>query len=597
VDEGKPSRLQRLQKVSFNRKALAKRMRRAESVTVKHARKFIFHRLDNMREVRRHIIMWILAVGILIGASGLQLMWYHNNYQALAVGDDGTYAEAVLGPLNTLNPLFASDSAEQSASRLLFSQLLAYDTSGHLNNDLATNMNIDTTGKIYTVTIRSNARFSDGITVTAKDVAFTVGLLQNPAIHSNITGWNDIKVAVVNDTTLTFTLPAIYAPFPHALTFPILPQHVLSSVAPNALRENAFSTNPIGSGPFKLLFIQEIDVTTGHRIIHMERNANYYKGASKLGRIQLHVYDTRDAILKALNAGEVNAAADLSGTDISQVNRSHYNVQTSPVQSGVYAILNTTRTILKDKAVRQALQVGTDTNAIRKQLPAGTPSLDLPFTNGQLSGNVPKAPAYNKVSAEKLLDDDGWKLDNGVRKKDGIVLTLSVVTTKDNDYEHVLQVLAGQWRALGITIDTLVIDPTDVTQGLVQRVLQPRNFDVLLYQLNIGADPDVYAYWHSSQTGLQGLNFSNYSNVISDDALSTARSRLEPALRNTKYLTFAEQWLADIPAIGLYQSTAQYVYSNTVGTYNPSNRLVTPLDRYADVLYWSVGSKTVFKTP
>ena len=329
----------------------------------------------------------------------------------------------------------------------------------------------------------------------------------------------------------------------------------------------------------------------------MERNTNYYKGSTKLGRIQLHVYDTRDAILKALNAGEVNAAADLSGTDVSQVNRSHYNVQTSSVQSGVYAILNTTRTILKDKAVRQALQVGTDTAAIRKQLPAGTPSLDLPFINGQVSGNVPKAPLYDKVAAEKLLDDAGWKLDNGVRSKDGVALTLSVVTTKDNDYEHVLQVLAGQWRSLGINIDTHVIDPADVTQGLVQRVLQPRNFDVLLYQLNIGADPDVYAYWHSSQTGLQGLNFSNYSNAISDDALSSARSRLEPALRNTKYLTFAQEWLADVPAIGLYQSTSQYVYSKTVTTYDQRNKLVTPLDRYADILYWSVGSKTVFKTP
>ena len=597
MDEGRPSRLQRLKKVSFNRKALTKRMRRAENVTIRHARKFIFHRLDNMREVRRHIIMWTLAVGILIGASGLQLMWYHNNYQALAIGDDGTYAEAVLGPLNTLNPLFASDSAEESASRLLFSQLLAYDTSGHLTNDLATNISVDTTGKIYTVKIRSDARFSDGIAVTAKDVAFTVGLLQNSAIHTTISGWNDIKVVAINDTTLTFTLPAIYAPFPHALTFSILPQHILGRVVPNALRENIFSMNPIGSGPFKLLFIQEIDVTTGHRVIHMERNTNYYKGSTKLGRIQLHVYDTRDAILKALNAGEVNAAADLSGTDVSQVNRSHYSVQTSSVQSGVYAILNTTRTILKDKAVRQALQVGTDTAAIRKQLPAGTPSLDLPFINGQVSGNVPKAPLYDKVAAEKLLDDAGWKLDNGVRSKDGVALTLSVVTTKDNDYEHVLQVLAGQWRSLGINIDTHIIDPADVTQGLVQRVLQPRNFDVLLYQLNIGADPDVYAYWHSSQTGLQGLNFSNYSNAISDDALSSARSRLELALRNTKYLTFAQEWLADVPAIGLYQSTSQYVYSKTVTTYDQRNKLVTPLDRYADILYWSVGSKTVFKTP
>ncbi|MDB5167261.1 MAG: putative Extracellular solute-binding protein family 5 [Candidatus Saccharibacteria bacterium] len=597
MEEGKPSRWQRLQKLSFNRKDLARRMRRAEGVTIRHARKFIFHRLDNVREVRRHIIMWVMAVGILIGASGLQLMWYQHNYQTTTSASDGTYAEAVLGPLNTLNPLFASNSAEESASQLLFSRLLSYDTTGHLSNDLASEVTVDGTGKTYTVTIRSDARWSDGIKVTAKDVIFTIGLLQNPVVHSTITGWNNVTAKMINDTTITLTLPAVYAAFEHALTFPILPEHILSGVAPNALRENAFSTNPVGSGPFKLRFIQDIDIAGGHRIIHMERNTNYYKGASKLERFQLHVYGTNDEILKALTSGEVNAASDLTATDVAQINQNRYVVRNSPIQSGVYALLNTTSSTLKDKAVRQALQVGTNTAAILKQLTPGTPGLDLPFTNGQLTGDVPKAPAYNAAAAAKILDDAGWKLDGSLRKKDGVALKLNIVTTKDNDYERVLETLAGQWRSLGITINTLVVDPADTSQGFVQNILQPRNFDVLLYQLTIGADPDVYAYWHSSQIGVQGLNFSNYANAISDDALASARSRLEPALRNNKYLTFAREWLSDVPAIGLYQSTTHYVYSTSVSPYKDTNVLVSPLDRYADVLYWSVGTNLVFKTP
>lgn len=594
---GRWQRLQRLQRLSFNRKALSKRMRRAETVTVRHARKFIFHRLDNIREVRRHIIMWVMAVGILIGASGMQLMWYQRNYETQAAASDGIYAEAMLGPVDTLNPLFASDSGEQSAGALIFSKLFSYDTSGHLHNDLATNMTIDPTGKIYTVTIRSDARWSDGIHLTAKDVLFTINLLKNPAIHTTITGWNDIAVSMVNDTTLTFTTPAIYAAFPHALTFPILPEHILGSVAPNNLRENAFSTNPIGSGPFKLRFIQDVDLASGRRIINLERNDLYYKGTSKLQQLQLHVYATQGAIIKALTSGEVNAATDLTSTDLAQINRNHYNVRVSPIQSGVYAILNTTQGALKDKAVRQALQVGTDTAAIRKQLPAGTPSLDLPFTNKQLSGDVPNAPSYDPVKAAQILDAAGWKLDGGIRKKDGVALKLNVVTTKDNDYERVLETLAGQWRSLGIKVDTLVVDPADATQNSFQNILQERDYNVLLYQLTIGADPDVYAYWHSSQIGVNGRNFSNYANAISDDALASARSRLEPGLRNAKYLTFAKEWLADVPAIGLYQSTMQYVYNKNVVTYNPSNVLISPLDRYADVLYWSVDTNTVFKTP
>ncbi len=597
MDQEKPSRWQRLQRLSFNRKDLSKRMRRAENVTVRHARKFIFQRLDNIREVRRHIIMWVMAVGVLIGASGLQLMWYQHSYETQAATKDGIYAEAVLGPVDTLNPLFASDSAEQSASRLIFSSLLSYDTTGHLSNDLASNMTIDSTGKIYTVTIRSDARWTDGMPVTAKDVLFTVNLLKNPAVHSTITGWSNIAVSMINDTTLTFTTPAIYAAFPHALTFPILPEHILGSVSPNTMRESSFGTNPVGSGPFKLRYIQDVDLATGRRIIDLERNDAYYKGASKLQRIQLHSYNTHDAILKALTSGEVNAATDLTTSDIAQVAPGQFNVRTTPIQGGVYAILNTTSSILKDKAVRQALQIGTDTTAIRKQLPAGTPSLDLPFTNGQLSGDVPHAPAYDPVRAGQILDADGWKLDGTTRKKGGIELRLSVVTTKDNNYDRVLETLAGQWRSLGIAVDTLVVDPTISTQDSFQNILQTRSYDVLLYQLTIGADPDVYAYWHSSQIGTSGLNFSNYANAISDDALASARSRLEPDLRNSKYLTFAREWLADVPAIGLYQSTIQYIYGKNVVTYGPSNVLISPLDRYADVQYWSVDTSPVFRTP
>ena len=168
---------------------------------------------------------------------------------------------------------------------------------------------------------------------------------------------------------------------------------------------------------------------------------------------------------------------------------------------------------------------------------------------------------------------------------------------KDSEFERVVEILSSQWRALGITIDVQVLDPTDVAQNVVQNILQPRNYDVLLYQLNIGADPDVYAYWHSSQAVPQGSNFSNYSNAISDDALSSARSRIEPALRNAKYITFAKQWLSDVPAIGIYQSTSQYVNSVKVNSFNSSNILISPIDRYSDILNWSAGSRGVYKTP
>ena len=573
-------------------------MKKVEGATVKHARRFVFKRMDSIREARKHIAIWVLTVGVIIGATGLQLMWYQDSYRTAAFANDGTYAEAVMGPVDTLNPIFAKSSAEESASYLLFSRLLTYDKTGKLNYDLAEDMSISDDRMTYTVKIRPDARWQDGIYVRAKDVVYTVNLLKNPATRSTISGWNDITATEVDDRTVAFKLPAVYAAFPHALNFlPVLPEHILRDVEPGAIRENDFSTKPVGSGPFTLRFIQEVDTSAGRDIIHLARNDSYYKGAPKLDRLQLHVYSTSDAILRAVTTSEVNAATDLSVSDVSKLkDNERYTVERKPVNAGVYALFNTTTGVMAHKKVRQALQVGTDTAALRSVVGKNTPELHLPFVNGQVTGDVPSEPVYDKASAERQLDEAGWKLDGKVRKKDGVALKLSVVTTKNNDFERVLSAIGDQWRSLGVTVTTSIVDPTDPAQNVVQNILQPRSYDVLLYQLTIGGDPDVYAYWHSSQAS-RGFNFSNYSNPISDDALTSARTRIEPDLRNAKYVTFAKQWIADAPAIGLFQATTQYVYSKSVHALPEGEVLVSAADRYADVLYWTVGERAVFKTP
>lgn len=572
-------------------------MKKVEGATLKHARRFVFKRWENFREVRRRIAIWVLAIGVIIGATGLQMWWYQSGYMTTARANGGTYAEAVLGPVNTLNPIFAQSSAEESVGELLFSRLLTYDASGSLNYDLASSMKVSEDQKTYTFTLRPDARWSDGLYVRAQDVVFTVGLLQNAATRSTLAGWSDVKVKALDDRTVAFELPTIYAAFPHALRFlPILPEHILRDVEPSQLRENAFSSQPVGSGPFALRLTQDIDAANGRKIIHLARNDNYYQGQAKLSRIQLHVYKDADSIKRALATAEVNATSDLSVMGAAEVDPQRYVVENHPINSGVYALLNTASATLQDQKVRQALQAGTDTKAVREAVSSKLPALYLPILSSQMSGQLPEAPTYSQQRAGELLDQAGWKLEGAVRKKDGHPLTLSVVTTKNNDFEKALDGLSQQWRKLGITITTSIVDPADPSQNVSQDILQPRRYDVLLYQLTVGGDPDVYAYWHSSQAS-GGFNLSNYKSPIADEALLSARSRVEPALRSAKYLTFSRQWLNDVPAIGLYQATMQYAHTTAVHTVPTDTTLVSAADRYNNVLYWSVGERAVFKTP
>lgn len=593
-------RWKRFQKLpTFDSRRLSRRVKKAEGATVRHAHKFIVKRLDNIRSVRRHVIGWLTLVGVLIVAVAIQFVWYQRSYQQAAPADGGTYAEASLGPIGTLNPLYASSSAEVAASRLLFSSLYSYDKSGQLHGDLAESMTVDETGTIYTVKIRPQVHWHDGRNLTANDVAFTVNLIKNPATRSPLSvNWRDVSVKVIDTTTVEFKLPVVYAAFPHALTFSVLPQHVLDDVSPGAIRENTFSQAPVGSGPFSLSLLQNIDSANQEKLVSMTAFDKYYRGEPRVKHFDLHAYTDQEQIMRALRTGEVTAAADLSVNNAEQVDKHNYDVVSQPVNNGVYALFNLSMPTLKDKAVRQALQLATDTGAIRSSFAVMPPVLDTPFVAGQLTGDdVPRAPKPDTAKAASLLDEAGWKLDGSTRKKDGMPLLLSIVTTKNSQYEKALETLAGQWRKLGITVNTNVINTADPGVNFVTDILQRRTYDVLLYELSIGSDPDVYAYWHSSQIGMSGFNFSNYSDATADAALSSARSRLEPDLRNAKYKAFAKQWLADVPAIGLYQSTAPYVVSKSVNATDKSERLVSSQDRYVNVLYWNVNNRTVYKTP
>ena len=119
----------------------------------------------------------------------------------------------------------------------------------------------------------------------------------------------------------------------------------------------------------------------------------------------------------------------------------------------------------------------------------------------------------------------------------------------------------------------------------------------MLYELELGSDPDVFAYWHSSQASASGYNFANYSNRTADTDLVGGRSRTNSALRSAKYAQFTSQWLNDTPAIGLYQSVGSYVLNKGVSIVEPRGSINTMNDRYAGVTMWSTGKASVYKTP
>jgi peptide/nickel transport system substrate-binding protein len=367
----------------------------------------------------------------------------------------------------------------------------------------------------------------------------------------------------------------------------ILPEHKLGKVRSTELRSHSFSRNPtVGSGFFAFRDVRTTgDNDNQESIVRMDANGDYFRGAPKLSHFQLHAYSSRDDLVNAFRTQEVAAISDEGNEQLEVLNDQKGSVRIdSPLNNAVYAFLQTESPLLKDVKVRSALEMATDQPVLLKQLNNRNQTVTGPLLSGQLGYDPALQQAGpNPETAKRLLDDAGWKLNSsGKRVKDGQELKLQLVTLSSGDFPAVAQTLMAQWARIGVTFNSQLVKPEDIQQN----VIIPRAYDVLLYELAIGSDPDVYAYWHSSQATDHGFNLSEYKTPQADDALDSARSRSDPALRIAKYRTFTQRWLSDVPAIGLYRPNITYIQTKGVTSFSTRN-IADPIDRYENVRFWS----------
>ena len=585
-------------KLKLRYKRLALHVKHAEGATQRHASRFILRRINNIRMVMTEIMIWLVAVGLLIAGLGAQYTWNMRGNQHDGARPGGVYVEGMIGDVGTLNPLLASSEPEQAAAKLLFSSLYNYDLTGALHTDLAKSM-IVRNDKIYTVKLR-DAVWHDGQKLTAEDVVYTINLIKNPQIRSPLrVNWLDISARAIDPSTVEFVLPAVYAGFSHALTFPIVPKHILQNVSSSSMREADFSSNPVGSGPFIIKRVQTTESTGSTDVVRMVPNSKYYGTVSTLSRLELRAYGDESLLAKAVRSGEVSAASGLSLSAADRIKSPQYTTKHWLLNKGVYLLMNSRSQILQDTKVRKALRYATDTSAIRSAVGDNVARLDTPVLQSQIAQRLPSAPPYDLAKAKALLKEAGWTYNQGQWKgKDGKPLAIAVTTSSGRDeYKKIVDVLKQQWSKLGVDVQLREIDTSSTTTSFVQSVLQPRDYDALLYELELGSDPDVFAYWHSSQASASGYNFANYSNRTADTDLVGGRSRTNSALRSAKYAQFTSQWLNDTPAIGLYQSVGSYVLNKGVSIVEPRGSINTMNDRYAGVTMWSTGKASVYKTP
>lgn len=564
-------------------KKWSKLSHQASEDSKEHLQENFVNRISHVRNVRLLILEWGLLVAAILFLAITQDFWYHGSYTTSTYEDGGTYSEATLGKVNSLNPLFATTNSEKALSKLMFATLSAPDYSGHTGLDLAASIKADDTGKIWTIKLRDNLKWSDGQPISNADVLYTVKTLQDSTIRSpyssNLTG---VKVTEESGN-LIFTLSSAFVNFPSSLDIPILPSHILSDTNPSTLIEHSFSTKPITSGPFTFNATQSLG-NDGEKIIYLSRNEHYFMRTPLLSNFTIHAYPSIDNIKNAVKTGTVTATAELPPDDTELTTTNVINERQTTINSGIFAFFNLSSPLLGSRDLRRALQRGINVPALRDLIHNGQP-LDYPILSNQMIlENYPALPDYSPDAAKTDIFSLGLPEETA--------LTIATVTT--GKLPEIANELASQLKTLGLNATVQSYEPN---QDFLVGILRPRAYDILIYDVELGPDPDLFAYYHSSQATESGLNLSNYKNYLVDDLILGARSTMDLKLRTSKYETFLKHWVDDVPAIGIAQSNLSYYVNKNVRTFSEDNRLVEPTDRFTDVSYWGVEKATKNRTP
>ena len=565
-----------------------------------HFDNFFVKRWRNLKSVRLWILEWGLLNLVVLLLAIVQICWYADAYRTNTFVDGGDYSEATLGQINSMNPLYANTSSEKTLARLLFANLMSPDTTGHMKGELAKQVKkVDGDAAKWRLTLRDNLYWSDGEPITTDDLIYTIDLLQNTDAKTTVAvDFDTVKINQIDEKTVEFELPAPYVDFTDSLEFPLVPKHILGDIDPALVYESNFSKEPVCSGVFKVNATQASNSSTkALQTVFLQKNDKYFLGGTRLDSFTVKAYANVEDIKEAFNNAEVMATAELE--DGESFTRTDAAKRESSLNAGAYAFLNTKSTVLKETKVRKAIQEGVNIAEVRGDK-FGHRGLDYPILENQFEGlSYPKLPSYNFDDAKKMLVDAGYTYDGDRLKKDGMPVELKVAYLESRELTPAAERYIAELDKLGFTVSVKSFGEEEILAGqnFYSNVIQPREYDVLIYEVNLGVSVDPFVYYSSQQANEHGWNLSNYSNRMMDDALLSARTTTDEALRKAKYESFLEYWVNDAPAVGIYRSSLSYYYAEGVHIYAEDVMMTDEFDRFADVRNFASKKGKVNLTP
>lgn len=556
-----------------------------------------FHYLHNLPNSDRLLVTLLLSTVVATGLwSILTVSASHTTAVSVA---GGMITEGIIGTPRFVNPVLATTRADRDLSTLIYSGVATINERGELVPDLAESIERSDDGLVYTITIRPDVTFHDGTPLTAADVVFTYNLIQNEELKSPLRGnWSNVAVEQIDDHTLTLTLGSAYAPFVENLTTGILPAHLWRTHQLAEIPFSRLNINPIGSGPFKLRDVQTNTqgIITGYQLTSFSE----YQPQPHLSVVHIRFYTEPMDVYNALRDGTITSSPDVP-LDLLRNLEDDFHVITSALPRLFGVFFNQNRSVsLRDSAVREALDLAIDRTAIVEHVlyGYGMPTHDpvpLGFGTVYLPGaSTTTSPYGDTEKAETVLRAGGWqKVNEGHWERtidnDRVILAITLRTLNDPRFEQTAELIARAWRAIGVEVQIEQYEQAD----LLRSVIRPRDFEAVLFGIDVSRSVDLYPFWHSSQQTDPGLNIAQYANITADQQLEILRTETDNEQRAEALNILIDTIRTERPALFLYTPSFTYVTTRKQVT-GPIPLLGGSHDRWRRVVDWHTEQESLW---
>jgi peptide/nickel transport system substrate-binding protein len=440
-----------------------------------------------------------------------------------------------------------------------------YDDRGRLIGDAAltvptpTNGGISHDGLTITYHLRRGLRFADGVPLTARDCAYSIDAINDPANRPQSRfGYEDVRTAEArDDTTLVLHLKRPFAPLIVVVLapqgFPILPAHLLAKL-PN-FNEIPFNSAPIGSGPYVATRWSRGDRVT------LRANPYYYGGRPKIERLEIRfVPDPNTALnlLRTREAGGYFSDQDYGNYPLMQA-IAGVRVTRTPMNAVGALIFNTRDPVTGDARVRRALAAALDIPAMMQKTYRGavtTRDAGRGLFIWAYDRRAYPDVAYDPPRARALLDAAGWKPGaGGVRRKDGRALEVLLIVQAATPGDAIIANAIAQYeKAVGALVTIKAFNVTQLVAPAGEGgPVYGGKFQLALYPFVNGDDPDTTDQFSCATVPPRGYNKSRICDARIDALLARAQRTYDVAQRTAIYVKLQAILHEQMPIVLLYQ--------------------------------------------